>query len=245
MTAVLAVLAAASALTVPPARLDPQHLPRLPERGLARATAGGVMLETLRGRPIGLLPGLHLAYPPATHGLLLQDGRARLSAYDPFRHRLRRVSRMPQATARCRTADQTMRQQLQVCRRRITVALVRPGGTSTPRLVAGPRRGLGRWAWAEFSPNGRSILAQWSGECESPSAYLIVGGRVRPYGGSDAVESVGLGWLPDGRAVVSFWSGICGAGISAPGVYAVPLRGKPERLRRTNGRAPLLAMWGG
>ena len=52
--------------------------------------------------------------------------------------------------------------------------------------------------------------------------------------------------LPDGRAVVSFWSGVCGAGVPTPGVYAVPRRGRPERLMRFSGRlAPQLAMWGG
>jgi hypothetical protein len=243
---VLAPLLAAAALAGTPV-LDPQHLPRLPARGFAESTPGGVVLETLRGRAIGVLRGLHVAEPRATHGLLLQDGRGQKLAYDPYERRVRPVFPMPTRFAPgCRMVDATMRQELVVCGRHLDVVLVRPGGTPTRRVAAGPRRGLGRWTWAEFSPTGTAVLAQWSGECESPSAYLIAGGRIRPYGGSDTIESVGLGWLPDGRAVVSFWSGVCGAGIPTPGVYAVPRRGRSQRLMSFSGRlAPELAMWGG
>ena len=244
---VLAPLLAAVALAGTPA-LNPQHLPRLPARGLAETTPRGVLLQTLRGRPIGVLPGLHVAEPRATHGLLLQDERAQKLAYDPSARRLRPVFPMPTSySPGCRMVDARVRQRLVVCGRRIVVdVVVRPDTSPRRRVVAGPRRGLGRWTWAEFSPSGTSILAQWSGECESPSAYLIAERRIRPYGGSDTVESVGLGWLRDGRAVVSFWSGVCGTGIATPGVYAVPRRGRPERLMRFSGRlAPQLAMWGG
>ena len=241
---VLAPLLAAAALAGTPI-LNPQHLPKLPDRGLAEWAQHGVVLETLRRRPLGLLPRLHLAEPRATHGLLLQDPRGRLLAYDPYERRVRPVFPRPTRYAGCRLVDATMRQELLACGRRLDIVFVPPTGTPTRHGVAGSRRGLGRWTWAEFSPDGRAILAQWSGECESPSAYLIVGGRVRPYGGSDAVESVGLGWLPDDRAVVSFWSGVCGAGIPSPGVYAVPFRGKPTLLRSFGRRPPGLAMWGG
>jgi hypothetical protein len=241
---VLAPLLAAAALAGVPV-LNPQHLPKLPGRGLAEWTQPGVALQTMRGRPLGLLPGLHLAEPRATHGLLLQDRRGRLLGYDPFERRLRPVFDMSTRYPGCRVPDATMRQDLLICGRHVDVVFAPPGVGSTRRVVARGRRGGGRWTWAEFSPSGRAILAQWSGECESPSAYLIADGRVRAYGRSDAVESVGLGWLPDGRAVVSFWSGVCGAGIPSPGVYAVPRRGKPELLRPTAGRAPGFAMWGG
>jgi hypothetical protein len=241
---VLAPLLTAVALAATPV-LNPQHLPRLPPRGLAEWTQRGVVLETLRGRPLGLLPGLHLAEPRGTHGLLLQGRRGRLLAVDPYARRVRPVSPIPTRYAGCRMADQTMRQELLICGRRLDVVFVRPGGMPSRRVVARARRGLGRWTWAEFSETGTAILAQWSGECESPSAYLIVGRHIRPYGGSDTVESVPLGWLPNGRAVVSFWSGVCGAGIPSPGVYAVPRRGRPELLRRSGRPAPALAMWGG
>jgi len=241
---VLAPLLAAVALAGTPV-LNPQHLPRLPARGVAEWTQRGVVLQTLRGRALGLLPGLHLAEPRGTHGLLIQDRRGRLFAVDRYARRVRPVSPMPARYAGCRMADQTMRQELLICGRRLDVVLVRPGGMPARQVVARARRGDGYWAWAEFSQTGTAILAQWLGECESPSAYLIVGRWIRPYGGSETIESVPLGWLPDGRAVISFWSGVCGAGIPKPGVYAVPRSGKPELLRRFGRPAPALAMWGG
>jgi hypothetical protein len=241
---VLAPLLAAVALAGTPV-LNPQHLPRLPARGVAEWTQRGVVLESLRGRAIGLLQGLHLAEPRGTHGLLLQDGRGHVLAVDAHARRVRPASPMPSRHPGCRLADQTMRQELLICGRRLDVVLVRPGGMPARQVVARARRGLGRWTWAEFSQTGTAILAQWLGECESPSAYLIVGRWIRPYGGSETVESVPLGWLPDGRALVSFWSGACGAGIHTPGVYAVPRRGRPELLRPFGRPPPLLAMWGG
>jgi hypothetical protein len=241
---VIAPLLAAAVLAGTPV-LNPQHLPRLPARGLAEWTQPGIVLQTLRGRPLGLLTGLHLAEPRAAHGLLLQDRRGRLLVYDPFRRRVRRVVHRPARYAGCRVPDATLRTELLVCGRHLDVVFAPPAGKPTRRVVARGRRGGGRWTWAEFSPDGKAVLAQWSGECESPAAYLIADRRLRPYGGSGMVESVGLGWLADGRAVVSFWSGVCGSGIPAPGVYAVPRHGKPELLRPTRGRAPGLAMWGG
>lgn len=241
----IATLLAAAALAGVPV-LDAQHLPKLPDRGLARQAETGIVLETLRGRPLGLLQRLRLANTRGTHGLLLQDRRRRLLSLDLYERRLRQVFERPARYPGCRVPDATLRQELLVCGRHIDVVFARPGGASERRVVARGRRGGGTWTWAEFSPDQRAILAQWSGECESPTAYVIAAGRVRPYGGSDAVESVGLGWLRDGRAVVSFWSGVCGAGIPVPGIYAVPRLGKPELLRRTGGPPPqAFAMWGG
>jgi hypothetical protein len=236
----LAALVAAATLVAPPT-LDPQHLPKLPQRGLVRETATGALLETMRGRPLGILRNLHVASRRGTHGVLLQDRTAAVYTIDLFERRVRRVYPMNLPGPRgCTFTDATVRVRLFVCGRKIEATVA--GRT---RVVARGRGGLGSWSWAEFSPDGKAILAQWSGECESPAAYVIVRGRVRSFGRSAAVESVGLGWLPDGRAIVNFWSGICGAGIPTPGVYAVPLRGKPELLRRMGPRPSLLAMWGG
>lgn len=86
---------------------------------------------------------------------------------------------------------------------------------------------LGHWRWALPSPDGRWVLAQWSGECEVPIAFLIevatgelrtVDGRAGAAWGS-AVESKGLGWAPDGRAVVVLGEGLCGSGATEPGSY--------------------------
>src|SRR4051812_48692074 len=54
MIAPLGALIAAATLAAAPAPLDPQHLPALPERGLALQLPAGVELETMQGRPIGV-----------------------------------------------------------------------------------------------------------------------------------------------------------------------------------------------
>ena len=52
-----------------------------------------------------------------------------------------------------------------------------------------------------LAPDGRTLLAQWSGECESQSTYLVprAGGKPRLVFLS---ESRALGWSKDGRARV-------------------------------------------
>ena len=101
--------------------------------------------------------------------------------------------------------------------------------TGEHRVIAGPpagSNGLGHWRTAIPSPDGRLVLATWSGECESVTAFLIPtdGGQtattIDGRGGlADAVESSGVGWAPDGRAIVELGTGVCGAGAAEPGVH--------------------------
>jgi hypothetical protein len=106
--------------------------------------------------------------------------------------------------------------------------------------VAAPRpRGLGHWVWSERSPTGRALLAQWLGECEIPVAYLVVNGKLHPFGN----ETVALGWLPTGEAVVHFRPLGC-AGSGRSGIYAAVNTKKLRRLLRTPRFAQYL-MWGG
>ena len=53
------------------------------------------------------------------------------------------------------------------------------------------------------SPDGRTLLAQWSGECEGLTAYLVsvANGKIREIFGT-ANESTAHGWTADGRARV-------------------------------------------
>jgi hypothetical protein len=142
----LAPIFAAAALAATPV-LNPQHLPRLPPRGVAESTTNGVVLQTLRGRAIGILRGLHVAEPRATHGLLLQDGRGQKLAYDAYERRLRPVFPMPTRYAPgCRMVDATMRQELVVCGRHLDVVLVRPGATPSRRVAAASRSSSGQGA---------------------------------------------------------------------------------------------------
>ena len=97
------------------------------------------------------------------------------------------------------------------------IRIVAPDNTT--RLLAGPVSPNGHWRYAIPSPDGRWVLAQWSGECEVPVAYIVPasGGDGRPVAGPDA-ETIAIGWAPDGRAIVGFMPGACGAG-NEPGTY--------------------------
>ena len=62
MIAPVGVLIAAAAFAAPAApTLDPQHLPALPTRGITLQLRTGVRLETMQGRPIGVLKALSRA----------------------------------------------------------------------------------------------------------------------------------------------------------------------------------------
>lgn len=88
--------------------------------------------------------------------------------------------------------------------------------------------GIGHWQTAVPSPNGRWILATWSGECESLTAFLIPTAGDAPAttidgrsGIEGATESTGIGWAPDGSAVVQLGTGLCGAAAEEPGVHLI------------------------
>jgi hypothetical protein len=103
-----------------------------------------------------------------------------------------------------------------------------------PATRYGPRPD-GWWVSVFLSPDAKTLLLQWSGECESPSAWYAPasGGRPRPVAGDAAVESFALGWAPDGRAVVQFPQGMCGSGIHRPGIYLVDVHtGRKTYVRR-------------
>ena len=133
-----------------------------------------------------------------------------------------------------------------VLRTRVGVLYAFDGRTLRRRVphgrvrVAAPRpRGIGHWVWSERSPTGNAVLAQWSGECEIPVAYLVVNGKLRSYG----PETVALGWLPTGEAVVHFRPVGC-AVSGRSGIYATVGTRKMRRLISTPRFAQYL-MWGG
>lgn len=136
-----------------------------------------------------------------------------------------------------------------------------PLPTSIEELVDGRRRRLvgpaeirkvaphdpaGHWVFVRVAADRRTLLAQWSGECESPSAFVIGSrGRADPVGGSRSLESVALGWSRGGRAIVHFTAGICGQGFhGGPGIYAVGADRKPQLIVATR-RLQKFAFWGG
>ncbi|HEX5468406.1 MAG TPA: hypothetical protein VFW80_05105 [Gaiellaceae bacterium] len=103
---------------------------------------------------------------------------------------------------------------------------------------------IGHWAWAALSPDGSTLLAQWSAECEVPEAFLLPldGGRPRLVTGEKSramsPNSTALGWTTDGRAIVFLAHGpACGGGVGEPGVYVYSESGAGERIVATRGEA--------
>jgi hypothetical protein len=127
-----------------------------------------------------------------------------------------------------------------------------PGPGSQRLRVAAPRdsKGLGHWVMSVASPSGRRVLAQWRGECEVPTAYLInartehitdIGDRISGL----LPESIALGWLSDKGALVHFPLGACGTSVPRPGVYIVSPSGTIGQRVVTTPRAARVYMWGG
>jgi hypothetical protein len=211
MTAALAVISAALALGP------------MPERGFVLETKAGVQLQSLGGRPLGVLPGMNLAIDQAVaHKAVVRDRRGRLFTFG------RRGLRATSFRRGCRTTDV----QLTVCRRTIRGA---------NGVLTGAPGKIGHWVWAARSPSGKAILAQWSAECEIPVAYILMNGELKAFGR----ESVALGWLATGEAVVYFPNGPC-AGDSQPvrGIYSAQTPSKIQLMLRTKRFAQYL-MWGG
>ena len=81
------------------------------------------------------------------------------------------------------------------------------------------------------------VLAQWSGECEKQTTYIVDHDRVRPI--FSQAESYALGWAGDGRARVRVpmsWDDARGALVA--GTYLVDPRTLAHTLeRRTPRRA--------
>jgi hypothetical protein len=116
-------------------------------------------------------------------------------------------------------------------------------GSGRRRRVAGAppsgrlTRAAGHWRDVWPSPDGTMLLAQWSGECEIPTAFFITldDGSMRVVthdrDWTRAPESEALGWTPAGLALVRLERGLCGAGASRPGVYAIDPAGGSTFLR--------------
>lgn len=123
------------------------------------------------------------------------------------------------------------------------VAVTPPGPTPT----ASDAGKAGHWAWAALSPDRTRILAQWSGECEVPIAFVVsaTGGTPQPVTGEDdwatSPDSVALGWTTDGRVAVFLPKGpACGSGSAKPGIYVYSEPGAGELLTQTR-QVPLRA----
>lgn len=95
-----------------------------------------------------------------------------------------------------------------------------------------PPTPAGSWQSITPSPDGRSLLAQWSGECETPTAYRIdiPSGRLTILGHGqkgEMVESHALGWNGN-EAIASLPHSVCISSTETPGIYA--FNGAKQRL---------------
>lgn len=157
----------------------------------------------------------------------------------------------------CEVADRHGQSWYLVCQRPLTVdpnasADTTPRGASIEVMTAGssPRvlfgepvarapngaGATGQWVGAYVSPDGRELVAQWSGECEAQAVYFgrTNGGTLTPLGAllgaPPSLEATVAGWTLEGQAVVLVPSkpGCGEQGIA--GIYLVRPDGKPKRI---------------
>ena len=209
----------------------------LPPQGLVTRAAAGVVLVDLRGHLVGHLDGFRLdeVAEPARRPreVLLRKGSV---SYAFGRSGVRRVTRLRGGWPRTATGCHPGPAPFTICgypwslRARPSTVYLRG------RKVLSRRDGY--WRSVELSPNRKTLLLQWSGECESQTAYLArADGRgLRPL----ATESIALGWTRSGRAVVDLPSGACAGAARRPGVYLLdPRTRRAAFVYRGHGR-----LWG-
>ncbi len=174
----------------------PRQIGDLPAQGVAVASGTTVQLVGLDGTVVATLPGYSIAGNPGAPGVWLQRGD------EYFLLSVDDGTLVPVAVDQAR-------------------AVFSDEGPEPP--LASPDGESGQWRYAVDSPSGVT-LAQWSGECEIPTAYWIAGDappRVVT-GETDltkAPESLALGWSSGGEAVVLVGGGACGLPAEGPGVY--------------------------
>jgi PASTA domain len=180
----------------------PILLGNLPEAGVVVGSGHRVTFADLEGTTVAILHGFQVAGNPGSPGVWLQRGR------NYFLLDVDQGALVPVSAGEAR------------------VVLYDEG--KEPQLAPPTQGGqdgepVGHWRYAYGSPWGVT-LAQWSGECEAPTAYWIdESGTPRIVTGERSVthapESLALGWSPDQRAVIFLPQGACGGSGNPPGIY--------------------------
>jgi hypothetical protein len=213
----------------------------LPPAGFAVAHGDTVVLYTMTGRRFRVLHHVRIVGARFNRHPWLRDRKGRYLQMRGGRT-VFRATRRPQLAiesegSSCIVTDDSRRTSVKVCvvptsdnelHTRLTVT--HGGHTLTVRSYP-PGLPGGDWEYGTVSPNGQQLLAQWSGECEVPQAYLvdISSGAIHPVDGdisADAPESQGLGWSAAGLPVVDFPTAACGSGVSKAGVYLTSTSGQ-------------------
>jgi hypothetical protein len=195
----------------------------LPPQGLVTRAAAGVVLVDLRGHVLRHLDGFRLdeVAEPARRPreVLLRKGSV---SYALGPRGVRQVSRLRGGWPRTATGCHPGPAPFVICgypwSRRARPSTIYLRG----RKVLSRRRGY--WRSVELSPDRRTLLLQWSGECESQTTFLARanGSGLR----SVATGSVALGWTLSGRAVVDLPRGACAGSARRPGIYLVEPRSR-------------------
>ena len=209
----------------------------LPSQGLVTRAPAGVVLVDLRGHVVGRLGAFRLdeVAEPARRPreVLLRKGSV---SYAIGRSGVRRVARLRGGWPRTATGCHPGPAPFTICgypwslRARPSTVYLRG------RKLLSRRNGY--WRSVELSPDRKTLLLQWSGECESQTAYLArADGRgLRPM----ASESVALGWTRSGRAVFDLPGGACAGSARRPGIYLLdPRSRRASSVYRGHGR-----LWG-
>ena len=232
----------------------------LPAQGLVVEYKAGVRLVALDGRVLARLPGLQLASytsDPEREVRLVNTAEqffAVAAGARTFPRVAQRTTTPQELMTGCAVSDRRDGIRYLVCDgpRDGDAAIVRIDAAGRRRVlvgaVPGPPDGkrTGRWRWVLVSPGGGRLMAQWSGECEVPSTFLLStsgAGLRRPEGGKleHDVTTHGLGWTPRGDAVVQYDDAACGTGIPRPGVYLVTEGSRSRLVVANTGR---VLLWG-
>jgi hypothetical protein len=190
----------------------------LPPQGLVTRAAAGVALVDMRGHVLSHLDGFRLdevAEPTRRpREVLLRKGSL---SYTFGSRGMRPVPPLRGGWPRTQTGCHPGPAPFVICgypwSRRARPSTIYLRG----RKVLSRRAGY--WRSVELSPDRKTLLLQWSGECESQTAYLARadGSGLRPV----AAESVALGWTRTGRAVLDLPRGACAGNTRRPGIYLV------------------------
>ncbi|MGZ8624011.1 MAG: PASTA domain-containing protein [Actinomycetota bacterium] len=207
-----------------PALPRPTPIPGLPEAGVVIGFEDSVELVALNGTGVITLDGYTLVGNPGAPGVRLQRGD-RLFSLDVEEHAL-----VPVPADEGDPYDEGPAPSL-----------------PPPAEAVGVDAPGGRWRYAVGSGSD-TTLAQWSGECEVPRAFLIdATGTARVVTGEgdpwSAPASIGLGWF-NGEAVVLVSGSECAAAAEPPGVYTYAAPGSGRLLHEIETDSLATDAWG-
>jgi hypothetical protein len=188
-------------------------LPPLTDQGLVIGRPASVEFVNLQGEVIDRLPGFRLYYDWTVPGPVILRSHRVYYILDLESHELRPLASRNEASE---LAPQ-FQEGVNPSNERFHL-VDEPDKTGAPDAS-------GFWAFALSSPDGSRLLAEWSGECESQTAFFAEADGSNPVpvtgerGLAGAPSSGVIGWTADGGALVFLGPTACGSGDALPGVY--------------------------